>query len=52
MLTMIALYRANFFKDATSTVVIFFLCLVVCGWKLRDDVGVKKMVTKNLDGTR
>jgi hypothetical protein len=52
MLAMIALYHAKFFKDATSTVVIFFLWLVVCGWKFRDDVSVKKMVIEKLDGSR
>jgi hypothetical protein len=49
MLTMIALYHANFIKDATSTIVIFYLWLVVCSWKFCDDVGVEKMVTKKLD---
>jgi hypothetical protein len=52
MLAMIALYRAKFFKDATSTVVKKNLWLVVCGWKFCDDVGVKKMVIEKLDGSR
>jgi hypothetical protein len=52
MLAMVALYCANFFKDITSMVVIFFLWLVVCGWKFRDDVGVEKMVIEKLDGSK
>lgn len=46
----------KFLKDVTSTIVIFFLWLVVCGWKFCDDgdekVGLNKINDAKKEGKK
>jgi len=40
---MVVVYFVRYFNNVASTIMIFFLWFVMCGWKSLDDVSIKQM---------